>query len=220
MAFFETWLFSQFPSRYKKLDSYKDANNQGLLERFLKAHGMELDENFIPFIEQLGTILSVKDCDNKFLPLLGSTLGGLPVIDNLPATYRRILGSAIEIYKSKGTVYSFTLLFNILGYECEIVETVPLRKTTYDANFLYDDSNKYDQGCERCSDFRIYLRPVDNSLYGSFTITDEITAWALSIVELLKPIDCTYTGVFKADYKFSINGTDYLFINGTDKFIY
>ena len=197
MSFFNTWIFSQFPKRFKKDDTYKDANGRGVLERYLQIFGQELDNNFMPLIQNMQDILSVKKCDDKFLPLIGAYMGALPAPDNLPATYRLILAAGVQIYKAKGTANSFKIMFNILGYDCNIVPIQPIAPATYDSTQTYDDgTSKYDQSCSNCTDFSIRIQPSDPSLVSGFVLTTAIRAQAQQIVDLLKPIDCNYTGLY------------------------
>ena len=45
LPLFKTYLFDKLPGFFKREDTFKDGNDEGLLERYLKIFGEELDEN-------------------------------------------------------------------------------------------------------------------------------------------------------------------------------
>jgi len=68
---FRDFFFSLLPSYFKDNDNYKDLNNEGLLERYLRIYGMEIDENIYPFITNFLDIIYLG---------AGNTLSKPPVI--------------------------------------------------------------------------------------------------------------------------------------------
>lgn len=196
--FFETYFFELLPYYFKKNDSYKDENDEGLLERYLKIFGLELDQEVTPWIENLLDIVDIKYTDDKYLPLLSGILGFIPSFGL--STYRKILAYAIAIYKCKGTILSYKILFNILGYQVTVIEQVPKRKTLYDSGFIYDEiiPEQYDTECQRCSYYFLILWPNDNP--PTFEITPEITALVKQVTNFLEPINAKFGGLYTSAY--------------------
>lgn len=187
-AFFKDWIFNQFPRYYQMNDTYKDGNGDGLWKRYLRVFGMELDENFVPYIDNFSDLFNILKCDDKFLPLIGAILGYPPSIDGTNETYRKVLAYAVAIYKIKGTANSFQILFNLLGLTINIIEDIPKKKVTYDADFFYDDGNFYDSECDNCSGYWIQY-------YSDVTLTTEQLAAITNIVNFLNPINAQFLGM-------------------------
>lgn len=186
MAYFNTWFFKQLPGYFKDNDSFKDSFNEGLLERYLKIPGGELDDEVVPYIKDFLDIIDIVNCDEKFLPLIGSILGYPPAIDGNNNTYRKILSYAVAIYKIKGTKKSFEILFNMLGMDIVITELVPKKKITYDMDaVLYDETHLYDSECDHCGIYNIEytFQP------GFGPISPTILIYINNIINWLQPIN-------------------------------
>lgn len=199
--YFKDWLFSKLPEYFKANDTYVDLNNEGLLERYLRNFGMELDENIVPFIDNFLDLFDAVRCQASLLPHLSFILG-LPItIDNTESTYRKVLQYAIQLYKIKGTGSSFEMLFNLLALEIRILEDEPQGPVTYDANpaFIYDDPQgirQYDTGCAACSGYSIAYNLAYNSL-NTGIIDPSVLVIAQKIICFLQPINATFNGFIK-----------------------
>jgi len=53
MITFKTYIFKLLPFLFKKEDTYKNVNGEGLFERFTQALGEELDQEVIPAVQGL-----------------------------------------------------------------------------------------------------------------------------------------------------------------------
>lgn len=186
MVQFKNWIFAQLPAYFKDNDTYKDTNGKGLLERYLYAHGEEWDEEIIPYLTDFTNIIEPLVCDEKFLPLIGSILGYPPAIDGSNATYRKLLAYAVAIYKIKGTLKSYQILFSMLHMDIEIDEILPKKKITYDLPpYLYDETHEYDSDCDNCGTYNI--RYKFHAGYGP--INSDILKYIDNIICWLQPIN-------------------------------
>lgn len=181
------------PSYFKKYDSYKNSENQGLLERYLNTLGLELDLELVSFIEDFMDILDAEKTPNKFLPFLSGLVGYIPSFNTSPETYRRIISSALAIYQIKGTLRAMELVFNILRYNIFIIEELPLAKITYDNGNTYDhEIAQYDSSCAYCSNYHLVISPIDP--VENFEITEDLLNLVKRITSFLQPINAKFAG--------------------------
>lgn len=193
-TFFKNWIFNQFPGPYQESDPNKNSAKEGTLQRFLQVFGNELDEDFIPYLDNFMDIVDYLKCDDKFLPLIGSILGYPPSINGDNDTYRKILAYVVAIYKIKGTKRSYEIMFNLLGFSIMITEEVPKKKLTYDPYpiFTYDQDDEpghYDSDCDYCSGY--WITPT---WIGDGEMPDDILEKALNIICFLQPINAKFLG--------------------------
>lgn len=199
--FFKDWFFKQLPGYFKDNDTYVDPDGEGLLERYLRNYGMELDEDIKPFIDNFLDLFDATKCNVTLLPNLAFILG-LPIsIDNTEATYRKVLQYAIQLYKVKGALPSYQMLFNLLGMEITILEDTPQTPVIYDANpvFIYDDSTgirTYDTDCAACSGYFIAYNSSSDPLNIN-SLPPAILVIAQKIICFLQPINATFNGFIK-----------------------
>lgn len=183
-------IFPLLPVYFKEFDSYKDKHDRGFLERFLIAHGWEIDQEIIPFIECYLDIIDASVTPSKYLDHLSDVLGNPPDIFNNDS-YRNILLYAVTIYKIKGTRRSYELFFSLLGFDVEIYELPWAIESKY-----YDNSEQYDIGdnittydmgsCQHCNyyDIIFYTTDTENQI-----LTPDFLARVRKVVEFLQPID-------------------------------
>lgn len=142
------FLNEKLPQYYKANDTYKDGNDKGILERFLGILGIELQDEFITPLEQLIDQLDPTTAADQYLSLLAFTVGNPEDILGDTDSYRTRLTQAITLYKNKGTVKSYRVLFALLGYTVNVVDHIP-------SDMIYDNGNEYDTGLQydtdRCS---------------------------------------------------------------------
>lgn len=136
---FKDYLFGLLPSFFKENDTYKDTNDEGLLERYLRNFGLEIDGEVMNRIEDYLTQVDPLVCDEKFLNHIAYALGNPPDITSSVAEYRKFLIYSLAIYKIKGTRRSYEILFNLLGLNVFI-------KEEYIDDVLYDNAEIYDKG--------------------------------------------------------------------------
>lgn len=202
--YFKDWIFNQLPRFHKVNDTLRDKNGDGLLKRYLRSMGMELDENFLPYIDNFTNLIDILKINDKHLPALGGILGYPPSINDDNNTYRKILAYAVAIYKIKGTLQSFQILFNLLGLEIKIFEETPKKKITYDIPVLYDKDNTYDQDCDHCSGYWIEFNSVQDPCNGPFNEVDwdafPTLSYINNIICFLNPINAVFKGLIR-NYK-------------------
>lgn len=196
MAFtFIKHLWNKLPKYFKENDSYKESDpsqeGRGLLERYLLTFEEELTEDIYNFI---GTFLNIIDptiAPDKYLPLIAYTLGNPVDINGDKATYRKILQYAVAIYKIKGTIPSYELLFNLLGLDVDIIEYPNPPTIRFDQGFLYDVGNKYDQLCIKCGEYSVAYHDRNDNC-NTFTVNpvnSTIVGILPKIVSFLEPLD-------------------------------
>lgn len=188
----KNWLFNQLPKRVKDTDTHINAQGEGLTQRYLQTFGSELDTEVIPFIKNISDILGLDSTPNKFLPYFGWNLGQPPnptINDN---DFRRLLSYIVAIYKVKGTLAGYQLLFNIFGLNANIVTYPSQVPTQYDSGYEYDSGYQYDiTNCPPCTEYDlIYSSSVSNPVTGAMGIIDPALIQALKkIVCLIQPVN-------------------------------
>lgn len=196
---FKNYIFNLFPRAIRNSDSYKLPNGEGLLQRYLGTVETELDDGIVPFIENFMDLFDVLKTNAKYLNHLAYILGTPISIDGNPATYRRILAYAVELWQKKGTLGSYQLLFNLIGLDITIIEG-PIRSSVkYDGTTQYDQGATYDQDCDYCSDYWISYNSNLNTtapfLYNA--VDPALLVKAEAIVCQLQPINAKFKGFIK-----------------------
>lgn len=182
-------VFSLFGGYEKAVDSYKDEEGRGILERFNRICAEEFDTYFQPAIDGMLDNLLVPDLAYvKFVPYLEDLLGSPPVLKNTVAFRRKILKNIIQLYKIKGTNTAYKILFGMLGFTTvTIVETYP--SSSLDSDFTMDDpGRRWDGGCQPCSNFTI-------DLAGDVTINPGLVDGIYNIIDFNKPINARLKGI-------------------------
>lgn len=201
VTFFRDWLFGQLPSYFKDEDTYVDSNGKGLLERYLRNFGQELDEDFYPYVLNFLDLFDAAKCTPELLPHLGFILGIPNVINNNNDTYRRILKYAIDLYKVKGTELSYKMLFNLIGMSVTLVDDINSDIPSYDSGFTYDAdvAITYDEDCAGCAGFFIAYSSVLDTTSPLLInqIDPTFLQYADNIVCMLKGADSTFSGYIK-----------------------
>lgn len=196
MAFsFRDFFFGKLPIYYKINDTYKDINGEGLLERYLRIFGLEIDNNIKPKIDNYLDNIDPFTIDPQYLTTLGYTLGSPPDLTGNPNDYAKLIAYIISIYKIKGTLKAFQLLFALLGYNVTITEYPPSQQVYFDDGSLLDTGLTFDSGCPCCSDYSISVNSLLNPGGGPcsspnfFNITPALLPLFTQIVEFNAPID-------------------------------
>jgi len=194
-------LFMKGSYRYKELDTNKDINGKGTFERYINTIEDEIDEEIYPYIRDFMDIFDTLTVDSKYLPYISYFLGEPPSANGDTDIYRKILAYAVRIYKIKGTLESYQLLFNLYGLTVDIVEAMPRKGATYDmVSVIYDDNWTYDQNCEHCTCYYIYYKPIDqahNQLNVDLAIPLEIINLINRIVCFIQPINAKLCGIHR-----------------------
>lgn len=195
---YRDWFFKQFPDYHQANDSFKDGVGEGLLQRYLRIYGLELDEQVIPYIENFTEIIDVALCDAKFLPLIATLLGSPPSFGSEQFFYRKVLAYAIQIYKIKGTKKSYQMFLGILGFTIQIIEETPKRRIYYDLrNIKYDqapDPEIYDSKCDYCSGYWVAYALAANV---DAIMPQETLDLITSVLCFLQPINAKFLGLVR-----------------------
>ena len=201
---FRDWFFNKLPAYFKTNDSYKDVNGEGLLERYLRIYGLEIDEEIIPKIENYLDTIDPLICDEKFLNLIAYQLGNPPDFFGNTSLYRKFLSVIVEIYKIKGTRKSYLLLFALLGYNVDLIMFYP-RDIIYDNGEIYDDEEPilYDDVCGTCVPYMILFYAADTNCqrpqdYYIPEISPDIWQLFRRVACFLEPINAKLIGLVPA----------------------
>ena len=185
---FKDFIFNTLPDYFHRADTNKDLNNEGTLQRFLQVLGIELDDEVQPALEELINELDRTTANGEFLNYISDTLGNPPDIFLNEPQYRKLLQFVISIYKIKGTKLSYSLFFNILGFDINIVEYPDALDYYYDdPSVFYDDGITFhDNGCKTCSDYDILFTNIADP----FTPPNQTTLSKLrTIIPFVEPIN-------------------------------
>ena len=182
-----TWFWRQLPKYFKINDTYKDAQGEGLLERYLKIYGIELDEEIIPYADgyisgnsTTNSIIDPLTCDEEYLIHIAYEMGNPPDLQISPDVYRSLLRYIVSFYKVKGTKTGYKIFFALLGYDVTVVE-YDKQNYRYDSGVLYDSGHKYDEGCSYCGEYELVV-----TSYNIDCTSGQIEILELAVFELLQ----------------------------------
>jgi len=150
------YLFSLLPGFFKENDSYKDGNNEGLLERYLEIFCKEVDEEVVPYIDSVGYLYDVSQLVSKlphvdplkFLDHIAELFDNPPNIGS-ESQYIILLRYIRQIYQTKGTTIAINLFLAIYGYTIHNITETSTAANIYDATpttIKYDNGAVYDSG--------------------------------------------------------------------------
>lgn len=166
------YLFGKLPHYFKANDSYKDGNDEGLLERYLEIFCLELDEQVAPYIDELLDITNIEalsgltspnaqDLSNHIIQLFGNPpdIGTGEIYSGDEDNYIQLIRYIIHIFKHKGTFKGLSLFLALYGYEIDTQTETSAGTVTYDNDpiRLYDDDLTYDQGFLFFSSFSLVI---------------------------------------------------------------
>lgn len=191
------FIWDLFPHFYKEFDTYKDGEGKGLLERFIKIFGEEVDDEVLNILDEDSDDYYQKNliplqADEKFINILAIFLGNPPsILETLE--YSKLLQYIVYIYKLKGTKLAYHLFLNLLGFTVVIEEFDPEETTyenIYDNSLLYDELNYYDDESSTCataycSDYKLTLTPINEGT----VLTEELENQIKTIVRFIEPIN-------------------------------
>jgi hypothetical protein len=141
-------------------DSYKNAQGQGIVERFNLALGADMDAELLPKLDALvETLLDPRTAAEPYLTLLENMLGDIPRVSTDLALRRKLVQYSTRLYNLKGTKRSYELMFKLLGFtSVTITEFSP--SGGFDSDLTLDDPERtFDSGnnCATCSGYDLYL---------------------------------------------------------------
>lgn len=180
------FISQQLPIYYHRNDTYKDETGKGILIRFLGMLGISVQEELIDPLENFINELDPETASTKFLSLLAFTVGNPIDILGTDESFRLRLTQAISLYKLKGTVKSYKLLFNLLGLEVEVIEYFP-PDMYYDTGLTYDSGLLYDN--DPCSVFCIDYRLVITKDGEAAILSSEVVEALYEAIKDIEPIN-------------------------------
>lgn len=156
------FLFGKLPHYFKENDSYKDGNDEGLLERYLEIFCAEIDNEVSPYIDEVLDITDAealsgltRDNPTELLIHISELFGNPPDIGTGESysgdedEYIVLIRYIIYILQTKGTRKAIEYYLAIYGYEITTLTESGSTITTYDETPTvgeYDDDGVYDEG--------------------------------------------------------------------------
>lgn len=171
-------LFSNFDIR----EDINKIDGRGLNQRYNEMLGDDLDINLVSRITNLieNTIIP-NSAFIRFVPYLETLLGLEKLVDDITIR-RKLLSNIISIYKVKGTLISYEILYKSLGFETVELERLN-QSFGFDSVVTFDDNiRRYDFGkCFNCVDY-------DLKLTGDIQITEDLVETIRKAVKIVEPI--------------------------------
>lgn len=129
---FKKLLFSLLPRYYQINDSYKNADDKGLLERYLENIGTDTDDyTLAKLLYILRDCLDPRTALTKFLEYLEMNRGIIEPFVSSEYFKRKMLQRISTLYKIKGTKLSYEICFRMLGFETGITQRTTLTDGAY-----------------------------------------------------------------------------------------
>lgn len=188
---FKKWFRDIIPLHIKILDSYKNAEDEGLYERYMSLFGDNIDSDIMPEINCYLNIIDASITDEKYLNHISDVLGNPPDVFKNINQYRNLLSYIVSVYKIKGTKDAYSLFFGILGFNVQLIE-IPIlnEESLYDQEGIYDRNNidsVYDQDiCQSCSDYDIIFSYSDT---GNIVLDSNIVNLLRAAISFNEPIN-------------------------------
>lgn len=204
MGKLDKYFFKSLPEYFYLNDSYKDNNNEGILERMLNSF-QELDEGYLTDIDGLYNLQKPNLTSSSFLSLISGLFNYPPFPFDYEEWFKKVLTNIIAIKKYRGTEEGVRRYFRLWGITATVtIYIIPIYR--YNDIYNYNEYGIfYRGGCNHCVRWSIDL--VDDS-YPEARIPEltvdplpDNTRLAIqSILEYLIPInviltEITYNGV-------------------------
>lgn len=196
-------IFGFFGRDIKIRDSYKDASGKGLLERYNEVMGLEYDEYYSAYLDNLiDNTLIPETVFESFIPYLEEMFGGIAFTGTDFNTRRKILKFALRLYETKGTKKGYDLIYRLLGFssvtivEYDAAYTFDMGNTTSDRDpttIGFDDFyRRFDSKCPTCSDYTL-------KIYGTAPLTGDLQKMIFRANELCQPINAVLRSAYYND---------------------
>lgn len=162
------YLFGTLPHFFKENDNYVPNTvvgyeSDGLLERYLEAFCLELDDEVTPYLGSLTYLWDAIGLNNlpgsepdKFLIHLSDIMLNPPNVGSSDM-YKILIRYIREILQVRGTRLSLDLYLALLGYKVSSITSTPIESPLYDKTptpDIFDNNLIYDS-------FRIYYFHID-----------------------------------------------------------
>jgi len=185
---FHNNFFGSLPVFFKLRDSYKDTNDQGILERFLSIFEIESEE-VKNVISETPILLDPEDCPEDYLTFLASVRGNPPASFRDNQSFIKIVQYTPWVVYGRGTLKTVSDFFSLLGLGITL-ENIEKEKISYDlAN--HDQSNLYDTSITYCRYYKANILDPNNLVPALGE--EPVPLWAISnlirVFEYLLPIN-------------------------------
>jgi len=168
-------LIDLLPIYFKDRDTYKNEEEEGILERFLQVCGDYFNDVVTPDIDNTVNLIDIDATDEIYLNYIWELFGSIPyaygilidtrlwdtysnisknqeawlkAIEALPprANARDLLKFAIPLYKIRGTINFYSVLLKFYGYKCILSDPTGDFVNPYPEISYYDSIPYYDSG--------------------------------------------------------------------------
>jgi len=167
------FMFGKLPLYFKTDDSYKDGNDEGLLERYLEIFCAEIDNEVSPYIDEVLSITDAealvgltRDNPTELLIHISELFGNPPDVGTETAysgdedEYIVLIRYIRHILQTKGTEQALIYFLAIYGYQIDTLTESGVTASTYDVSptpLKYDDGGEYDYGFTFYSGFDLAI---------------------------------------------------------------
>lgn len=187
-------IFRYFGYYDGSIDSNKDSNGKGTLERFNESMGWEYDEQVEPLISGLAdNVVSAMTCYYKFLPTREYEFGNIGLfISPIEAVRRKVLKYIMRYWQIKGTHLFLKSVLGLIGLDCLITEYIG--SYSFDSSVTFDDDDRrFDMKCQVCSSYRIDIVRINGSLA---PLTQAEINGIIAIEKINRPYDCQLKSIW------------------------
>jgi len=158
---------------------------KGQLQRYNENLAAQWDEDLMPLINNLleNTFIS-STAYERFLPYL-ENLFDIPTLSQDTDVRRRILRNIIPLYKVKGTLRSYKILYRLLGFDDVEIEIIPMKSGFDNPFFTFDsESRTFDMKaeCYPCTYYNLKLT-------GTMEMTNALWSFIKSVLPIVEPIN-------------------------------
>jgi len=183
------------------IDIYWDkVRSWGILERFLDTLCIEMDNNVIPYLENIGNLYSANELRRipkndyyDFLIPLANMFTNPPDIYEDNEKYSQLIRYIVHILFRRGSKSALTLYFRLAGYNVDIVDSEPV-VSKYDVGLLYDDDFLYDNITSYITDLSIELSDI-NSSNPNPPSASQLSLYEEAVRRFLLPINATLSEI-------------------------
>jgi len=165
----DPFFFKSLPVYFKENDSYKNVDNEGLLERYLNSL-QTINEQFVTDVDNLASQIFPKTAGYKFLDYIAAQYGYPPDTFGYDDIFSLLLENITILNKSKGTIHGLTNYFKLLGVT--ITVTIFPRETYYHDvdEVLHDEVTFHDSACYLCTRYAINIEDVSTAMSQHFEL--------------------------------------------------
>jgi hypothetical protein len=175
-------IFEKYFLKVLVSEDTKNSSEKGTLQRFVETLSQDWDDTVISTLQTMidNTLVPSKISD-KFIPYLEQMVG-LDAVHSDLTIRKKILSRIIDIRKTKGTLKSYELLFNALGFNSIEIEDAGF-DFGFDSNVtLNDEVRTFDLGkCHKCKYYNLKLN-------GTVVIDEEMYNSILTAVSNIEPV--------------------------------